>query len=236
MSPRASSATPGRRRHRERDAVASAGGKLHDSAVALVSDPDVAEGGDRERHRVVQLAGAAPGRAEDGQYLARRGELHHPVVAGVGHPDVPGRVGGDSGRLVQVLAEGGQLPPGGGELQHPVVAGVGDPDAAGRAAATPAGAASVCCPTARRNRGACASGSGRVAADARGAGRASAGGPEASGAATRIAASTLAHTRAITRGPWPPAETSGPSTRNVTHSGQSRKAHGRRRRHGAQAG
>ena len=123
----------GRRRHRERDAVASAGGKLHDPAVALVSDPDVADGGDRERHRVVQLAGAAPGRAEDGQHPARRGELHHPVVAGVGHPDVPGRVGGDSGRLVQVLAEGGQLPPGGGELHHPVVAGVGDPDAAGRA-------------------------------------------------------------------------------------------------------
>ncbi len=122
----------GRRRHRERGAVAAAGGELHDPAVALVSDPDVAGGSDRERHRVVQLAVAASGRSEDGQDPAGRGELHHPVVAGVRDPDMPGRVGGDSGRLVQVRAEGGQFPPGGGELHHPVVAGVRDPDVAGR--------------------------------------------------------------------------------------------------------
>ena len=56
---------------------------------------------------------------------------------------------------------------------------------------------------ARRNRGACASGSGLAAADVQGPGRASAGSPEASGVATVIAASTLAHARAVSRGRRP---------------------------------
>jgi len=55
--------------------------------------------------RLVQLTAAAARRTEDGQHPADRRELHDPVVAGIRDPDVPGRVGGDSGRLVQVLSE-----------------------------------------------------------------------------------------------------------------------------------
>ena len=88
----------GRRRHGERDAVAAVGGELHHPAVALVGDPDVAGGRDRERHRLVQPLPAAPGRAESGQHPAGGGELHHPAMPGVRHPDVPGRVDGHAGR------------------------------------------------------------------------------------------------------------------------------------------
>ena len=122
----------GRRRHGERDAVAAVGGELHHPAVALVGDPDVAGGRDRERHRLVQPLPAAPGRAESGQHPAGGGELHHPAMAGVRHPDVPGRVDGHAGRPVQVLAESGQHPAGGGELHHPAMAGVRHPDVPGR--------------------------------------------------------------------------------------------------------
>ena len=130
----------GRRRHRERGAVAAGGGELLHPAVALVGDPDVTEGGDRQRDRLVQLAAAAARRTEDGQHPADRGELDHPVVAGVRDPDVPGRVGGDAGRLVQVLAEGGHQAPGRGVLRDAVVAGVGHPDIAGRIGGHAAGA------------------------------------------------------------------------------------------------
>ena len=122
----------GRRRHRERGAVAAGGGELLHPAVALVGDPDVTEGGDRQRDRLVQLAAAASRRTEDGQHPADRGELDHPVVASVRDPDVPGRVGGDAGRLVQVLTEGGHQAPRRGVLRDAVVAGVGHPDITGR--------------------------------------------------------------------------------------------------------
>ena len=193
----------GRRRHGERDAVAADGGELHHPAVALVGDPDVAEGRDRERHRLVQLAAAAPGRAEGGQHPAGRGELHHPVVAGVRHPDVPGRVGGDAGRLVQVLAEGGQHPPGGGELHHPVMAGVRHPDVARpdrrpRRRAAPAPAARAPAGTAARAPAGPAGVRRRPGSRAGQRGR-----PGRSGTATSMAASTLPHARAITRGRRP---------------------------------
>ena len=170
----------GRSGHPERGAVAPAGGKRHDPAVALSATQTSPE--EVTASATGWFSWPGPPLAEPKMASTRPAEENSttrswPVSATQTCPAASWRFR----PVVQAVAEGGQLPPGGGELHHPVwpVSATQMPPAGPR----PAGWSRPLLlprrpPEPRRG----PSGFGRVAADARGAGRLSAGGAEASGA------------------------------------------------------
>ena len=177
----------GRRRHGERDAVAAVGGELHHPAVALVGDPDVAGGRDRERHRVVQPLPAAPGRRRRRPAPGRRRRTPPP---GHGRCPPPRRARPRRRRPAcwsRFLPKAASTRPAAENSTTRLWPVSATQTCPAGSTATPAGCASACCPSALANRGACASGSGR------------AGEPEATGTATSMAASTLPPAMAIAR-------------------------------------
>ena len=71
--------------------------ELLDAVVVGVGNVEVADRGDGDAARVVELAIARARRAELADEFARRVELLDAVVAGVGHPDVARGIGGHVG-------------------------------------------------------------------------------------------------------------------------------------------
>ena len=188
--------TPGCVRHRERGRGGmTGGGELLHPAVALVSDPDVTERGDRQRDRWVRAGRGRRLANEDGQHPAEPPRLDNPVVARVRDPVTYPRVGKSVAipagwsRFLPKVAAGHQT----GRARDAVVPGVGYPNmAAGRIAGKAAGLGQRDCPKARRKGGACASGLGG-AADTADAVRASTDDP----GVNEVATSMPRHTRRL---------------------------------------